>query len=136
MEMKTTYYQRDLVVSPDTVGPFITPCQQEAVTEQTTLSLSLTAVRATIEWGNEGLKDGLQEVTKGDKWSRRHFPSLGNTCLHLKGIIRQCKKAIKPTPHPDPQGSLVSGDHRFLVPLYSPICCLSLLFSVTKILYR
>jgi hypothetical protein len=35
----------------------------------------------------EGLKDRLQEVPKGDKWSRRHF-SLGKTCLHLKGIFR------------------------------------------------
>jgi hypothetical protein len=43
----------------------------------------------------EGLKDGLQEVPKGDKWSRRHF-SLGNTCLHLKGIsaLRQCKNRL------------------------------------------
>jgi hypothetical protein len=29
--------------------------------------------------------------------SRRHFSSLGNTCLHLKGIstLRQCKKGYK-----------------------------------------
>jgi hypothetical protein len=38
-----------LVVSPDAAGPFISPCQQEAVTEQTSSSLSLTAIRATIE---------------------------------------------------------------------------------------
>jgi hypothetical protein len=39
------------MVSPDAAGPFITPCQQEAVTEQISSSLSLTAVRATIERG-------------------------------------------------------------------------------------
>jgi hypothetical protein len=37
MEMKMTYYRgpldNPLVVSPDAVGPFITPCQQESVTE-------------------------------------------------------------------------------------------------------
>jgi hypothetical protein len=43
-----------LMVSPDAVGPFIIPCQQEAVTEQTSLSLFLTAVRAAIERGIEG----------------------------------------------------------------------------------
>jgi hypothetical protein len=42
------------------------------------------------------LKDGLQEDPKGDKWSRRHFSSLGNACLHLKGIstLRQCKNRL------------------------------------------
>jgi hypothetical protein len=39
MEMKTTYYSgpldNPLTVSPDAAGPFIAPCQQEAVTEQT-----------------------------------------------------------------------------------------------------
>jgi hypothetical protein len=38
------------MVSPD-VGPFIALSQQEAVTEQTSLSLFLTAVRVTIERG-------------------------------------------------------------------------------------
>jgi hypothetical protein len=37
------------MVSPDAVGPFIAPCQHEAVTEQTLLFLSLTVVRATTE---------------------------------------------------------------------------------------
>jgi hypothetical protein len=48
------------MVSPDAAGPFITPCQQEAVTEQTSLSLSLTAVRAITERGD--LKDRPQKV--------------------------------------------------------------------------
>jgi hypothetical protein len=42
------------------VGPFIAPCQQEAVTEQTSSSLSLTAVRAITDRGN--LKVRPQEV--------------------------------------------------------------------------
>jgi hypothetical protein len=56
----------------------------------------MVAVRVTIEGGNEGLKDGLQEVPKGDKWSRRHLSSLGNACLHLKSIsaLRQYKKRL------------------------------------------
>jgi hypothetical protein len=43
------------------------------------------------------LKDRLQEVPKGDKWSRRHFFFPGNLCLHLRDIsaLRQCKKAIE-----------------------------------------
>jgi hypothetical protein len=49
-----------LVVSPDAVDPFITPCQQEAVTEQTLSSLFLTKIRVVTERGN--LKDGPQEV--------------------------------------------------------------------------
>jgi hypothetical protein len=48
VEMKTT---TPPVVSPDAAGPFIALCQQEAVTEQTLSSLSLTAVRDTIERG-------------------------------------------------------------------------------------
>jgi hypothetical protein len=39
MEMKTTYdwgpLDNPVMVSPDAAGPFITPCQQEAITEQT-----------------------------------------------------------------------------------------------------
>jgi hypothetical protein len=49
-----------LVVSLDTVGPFIVPSQQETVTEQTSLSLFLSAVRVVTERGD--LKDRLQEV--------------------------------------------------------------------------
>jgi hypothetical protein len=54
MEIKTIAVPSNssLMVSPDAVGPFITPCQQEAVTEQTSSSLSLTAVRVTIERGD------------------------------------------------------------------------------------
>jgi hypothetical protein len=48
------------VVSPDAAGLFIAPCQQEAVTEQTSLSLSLIAVRVITERGD--LKDRPQEV--------------------------------------------------------------------------
>jgi hypothetical protein len=48
------------MVSLDAAGPFITSCQQEAVTEQTSLSLSLTAVRVITE--REDLKDRLHEV--------------------------------------------------------------------------
>jgi hypothetical protein len=48
------------MVSPDAAGPFIGPCQQEVVTEKTSLSLSLTAVRMVTERGD--LKDRLQEV--------------------------------------------------------------------------
>jgi hypothetical protein len=32
------------------------------------------------------LKDRLQEVPKGDKWSRRHFSFPGNFCLLLRDI--------------------------------------------------
>jgi hypothetical protein len=47
------------VVSLYAVGLFIAPCQQEAVTEETSLSLSLTSVRAIIERG------GLEGWTAG-----------------------------------------------------------------------
>jgi hypothetical protein len=76
------------------------------------------------------LKDGLQEVPKGDKWSRRHLFFPGNQCLHLRGIstLRQCKKAIKSNPHPDPYWTT-----SFWVPLHAQPCSLSLLFSTNKI---
>jgi hypothetical protein len=48
------------MVSPDAAGLFIAPCHQEVVTEQTSLSLFLTAVRVVTERGD--LKDRLQEV--------------------------------------------------------------------------
>jgi hypothetical protein len=60
---------------------------------------------------SEGQKDRLQEVPKGDKWSRRHFFSLGNACLHLKGIFHHQamqKWAIKPHSLTWPMGSPVS----------------------------
>jgi hypothetical protein len=53
-----------LVVSRVAAGPFIVLCQQESVTESTSLSLFLTAVRVIIERGD--LKGRLQEVPKGD----------------------------------------------------------------------
>jgi hypothetical protein len=42
------------------------------------------------------LKDGLQEVPKGDKWSRRHLSFPGNFCLHLRDIsaLRQYSKRL------------------------------------------
>jgi hypothetical protein len=48
VEMKTTYYHSPLYLLSQG-QPFIDPCQQEAVTEQTLLFISLTAVRATTE---------------------------------------------------------------------------------------
>jgi hypothetical protein len=48
--MKMTYYCSPLD-NPDAAGSFIAPYLQEAVTEQTSSSLLLTAVRATIERG-------------------------------------------------------------------------------------
>jgi hypothetical protein len=75
-----------LIVSPEAVGCFIAPCQQEAVTEQTSSSLSLTAVRAITE---------RVDLKEDHRRSRRHF-SLGKACLHLKGIstLRQCKNRL------------------------------------------
>jgi hypothetical protein len=46
-------------------GPFIAPCQQEVVTEQTSLSQSLTAVKATIEGG--GMKDWRMDCGRSQK---------------------------------------------------------------------
>jgi hypothetical protein len=67
-EIRITYYLGPLDnpshLSPDAVGPFIGPCQQESVIEETSLSLFLTAVRAIIE--RRDSKGGLQEVPKGD----------------------------------------------------------------------
>jgi hypothetical protein len=80
------------------------------------------------------LRGGIEGWTaggpKGDKWSRRHLSSLGNVHLHLKGIsaLRQWKKGYK-TPLP----TLTHGITSFWVPLHSPICSLSLLFSTNKI---
>jgi hypothetical protein len=69
--------------SPDAVGPFIAPCQQEAVTEQTSSSLFLTAVRAVTERGD--LKDRPWKVKetlllprKGLFASERHLLPSGN----------------------------------------------------------
>jgi hypothetical protein len=77
----------------------------------------------------EGLKDGLQEVPEGGKWSKRHLSFPGNLCLHLRDISApmQCKKRLK-----NPIPTLVQGITGFRVPLHSPICSLSLLFSPTK----
>jgi hypothetical protein len=54
----------------------------------------------------EGLKDGLQEVPEGGKWSKRHLSFPGNLCLHLRNISAphaMQKKAKKPNPHPGPR---------------------------------
>jgi hypothetical protein len=76
-----------LVVSPDAVGPFITPCQQEAVTEQTSSSLFLTAVRAVTDRGD--LRDSLQEV--------KETLLLPRKCSFVSesfSALRQCKKRL------------------------------------------
>jgi hypothetical protein len=59
------------MVSLDTAGPFITPCQQEAVTEQTSSSLCLTAVKAITE--REDLKDRPQEVKETLLLPKKHL---------------------------------------------------------------
>jgi hypothetical protein len=105
MEMKTTYYcsplATPLVVSPEAVSPFIAPCQQKAVTEQTLLSLFLTAVRVVTKRGD--LKDGLWEVKETLLLSRK-LQSASERHLHSQAMH---KKAIKPNLHPDP------WDHQF-----------------------
>jgi hypothetical protein len=75
------------------------------------------------------LKDRLQEVPKGDKWSRRHHSFPGNLCLHPRDIsaLRQCKKVYK-----NPIPNLTHGIISLQVTLQSPICSLSLLFSMNK----
>jgi hypothetical protein len=52
-----------LMVSPDAVGPFVAPFQQETVTEKTLLSLFLTAVRVIIERGDCGRSKYSQQVS-------------------------------------------------------------------------
>jgi hypothetical protein len=91
------------MVSSDVAGPSIAPCQQEAVTEQTSSSLYPTAVRVITERGD--LKDRPQEVTETLLLPRKRlFASERHLCPQA---IQ--KYAIKPTPHPDSCGSLVSG---------------------------
>jgi hypothetical protein len=65
-------------------------------------------VRAIIETGE--LKDGLQEVPKGDKWSRRNF------CLYLRDIytLMQYKKGYK-----NPISNLTHRTTGFWVPLFA-----------------
>jgi hypothetical protein len=115
-----------LLVSPDAVGPFIAPCQQES-SPWIDLSLSLRAVRMITEW--EDLKDGLQEVPKCDNWPRRHFSFPGNFCLHLRDIstLGQLKKPTKTQFPTWPMGPPVSGS------LCMAPCSLSLLLSTYKI---
>jgi hypothetical protein len=48
------------------------------------LFLSLTLVRAVIERGE--LKDGLQDVSKGDNYPGRNFSLSGKICLHQRDI--------------------------------------------------
>jgi hypothetical protein len=73
----------------------------------------------------EGL---LQEIPKGDKWSRRHLSFPGNLCLHLRDIsaLRQCKKAIKTQSPPWPRGPLVSGFWSHCIPHYAVFLFFSL----------
>jgi hypothetical protein len=129
MEMKTTYYlgpwTTPPLVSPDAAGPFIAPCQQEAITEQILLSLSLTAVRATIERGDwrmdckrsQKVINGQGDTSPSQKTSvciwETSLPS-GNT---QNGYI------IQSPPQPT----------RPWVPLPSPLWSLSLLFCTNKI---
>jgi hypothetical protein len=77
------------------------------------------------------LKDGLQKVPKGDKWSRRHLSFPGNLCLHPRGIsvLRQRKKAIKTQSPTLPTGPPGSGSP--CIPHYAVF--LSFLFSTNKI---
>jgi hypothetical protein len=106
------------MVSPDAADPFIAPCQQEAVTEQTSSSLSLTAVRAVTERGD--LKDRPREVET----------LLPRKCLFAseRHLCHQAMQIGYKTPLP----TLTQGITGFRVPLHSPICSLSLLFSPTK----
>jgi hypothetical protein len=73
VEMKTTMVPltTPLMVNNDAEGPFIVPCKQEAVTDQSLLSLSLTAVRVITERGN--LKDRPQEVKEILLLPRKHL---------------------------------------------------------------
>jgi hypothetical protein len=57
-----------LVISPDALGLFVTPFQQEAVTKWNLFSLFLMAVKVITERGD--VKDGLWEV--------HVFPKHGN----------------------------------------------------------
>jgi hypothetical protein len=61
------------------------------------------------------MKDRLQEVPKGDKWSRRYLSFPGNLCLQLRDIsaLRQCKKVYK-----NPIPNLTHGITGFQVPLH------------------
>jgi hypothetical protein len=75
-----------------------------------------------MKYTNEGIKDGLQEVPKGDQWSRSHLSFTGNLCLHLRDISapRQFKKGYK-TQSP----SLTQGPSAF-----------SNMQSISSILYK
>jgi hypothetical protein len=90
------------MVSPDAAGPFIALCKQETVTEQTSLSLFLTAVRAVTERGDS--KDRPWEVKETLLLPRKLLFAYER---HLCPQAMQ-KLAIKSTPHPG-LGSLVSG---------------------------
>jgi hypothetical protein len=73
------------VVSPDAVGPFISPCQQEAVTEQTSLSLFLTVVRVVTERGD--LKDRPWEVK--ETLLHRECPTASERYLHPQAMQKR-----------------------------------------------
>jgi hypothetical protein len=70
------------------------------------------------------MKDRLQEVPKGDKWSRRHLSFPGNFYQHLRDIsaLRQYSKRLQ-----NPILKPTHGTTSFWVPLHFPLCSLSLL---------
>jgi hypothetical protein len=65
--------------------------------QQTFVNYIRDAVRGTVE--QLGPVEGLKEVPKGDKWSRRHLSFPGNLCLHLRDISapRKGYKTKSPT---------------------------------------
>jgi hypothetical protein len=101
VDMKMTYYRCPLdspsqkEVSLDAAGPFIALCQQEAVTEQTSLSLFLTTVRAVTERGD--LKDRPQEV-KETLLRPRKFPFAFERHLCHKAMQISYKTHSPPCP--------------------------------------
>jgi hypothetical protein len=107
MEMKTTYYRGPLdnpsCGQPWHCGPYIAPCQQKAITEQTSSSLFLTAVRVTIERGDWKMDcRGSQKVISGQEDtspSQETSVCTWEKCLPSGNV----KKATKPNPQPDPQ---------------------------------
>jgi hypothetical protein len=81
------------MVSPQTLSTLFSALPSVSLKPYPTERAELCPRGNTAGRCGEGLKDGLWEVPKGDKWSRRHFSSLGNACLHLKGI--SCDQAMQ-----------------------------------------
>jgi hypothetical protein len=128
MEIKTNYYHGPLD-NPSHGQPWCCRPLHHSLSARSSywidfIVLSLTAVRATIErreWRMDCRRSQKVISGQGDT-----SPSQ-ETCLYLRDIsaIRQCKKAIKKRNlQPDPGW----------VPLNSPLCSLSLLFSTNKII--